>query len=146
MNYTTNYHLPQWVESDRILMEDFNQMCEDIETGLNSNAQAAAAAQATANATANAAYSPSNKPYVVGQYSGLGSGSQTITVGFRPSFLIVSSAVNNGGFSYSIITNGSQMTNRLAFTDTGFTVYSPNESYEAPNLNAIRSYTYIAFR
>ena len=31
MNYTTNYHLPQWVESDRILMEDFNQMCADID-------------------------------------------------------------------------------------------------------------------
>ena len=24
MNYTTNYHLPQWVETDRIQMEDFN--------------------------------------------------------------------------------------------------------------------------
>ena len=35
MNYTTNYHLPQWVESDRIMMEDFNQMCVDIENGLN---------------------------------------------------------------------------------------------------------------
>ena len=35
MNYTTNYHLPQWVESDRIMMEDFNQMCTNIESGLN---------------------------------------------------------------------------------------------------------------
>ena len=26
MNYTTNYHLPQWVETDRILMDDFNDM------------------------------------------------------------------------------------------------------------------------
>ena len=25
MNYTTNYHLPQWVETDRIQMEHFNQ-------------------------------------------------------------------------------------------------------------------------
>ena len=31
MNYTTNYHLPQWVESDRILMEDFNEAMESIE-------------------------------------------------------------------------------------------------------------------
>ena len=30
MNYTTNYHLPQWVETDRIQMEDFNQMCADV--------------------------------------------------------------------------------------------------------------------
>ena len=34
MNYTTNYHLPQWVESDRIMMEDFNQMCADIDGGI----------------------------------------------------------------------------------------------------------------
>ena len=35
MNYTENYHLPQWVKSDRIMMEDFNQMCTDMEAGLN---------------------------------------------------------------------------------------------------------------
>lgn len=34
MNYTANYRLPQWVEDDRILMEDFNQMCRNIESGL----------------------------------------------------------------------------------------------------------------
>ena len=25
MNYTANYQLPQWVETDRIMMEDFNE-------------------------------------------------------------------------------------------------------------------------
>ena len=25
MNYTENYHLPQWVETDRVQMEDFNE-------------------------------------------------------------------------------------------------------------------------
>lgn len=35
MNYTENYHLPQWDEDDRILRTDFNQMCENMETGLN---------------------------------------------------------------------------------------------------------------
>lgn len=34
MNYTINYHLPQWEESDRVLMTDFNQMCRDMEAGL----------------------------------------------------------------------------------------------------------------
>ena len=50
MNYTENYHLPQWVKSDRIMMEDFNQMCADIDGELSSlsdnlakNAQAAEA-------------------------------------------------------------------------------------------------------
>lgn len=41
MNYTENYHLPQWVKTDRIMMEDFNQMCANIETGLNQSEQAA---------------------------------------------------------------------------------------------------------
>ena len=45
MHYTQHIQLPQWVETDRIMMEDFNQMCEDIESGLTSNAQAAAAAK-----------------------------------------------------------------------------------------------------
>lgn len=39
MNYTKNYHLPQWVKEDRIMMNDFNQMCADMEAGLNKNAQ-----------------------------------------------------------------------------------------------------------
>ena len=34
MDYTTNYHLPQWVESDRIMMEDFNEAMAAIEKGL----------------------------------------------------------------------------------------------------------------
>ena len=35
MNYTTNYHLPQWVETDRIMMEDFNQAMADIDESLS---------------------------------------------------------------------------------------------------------------
>lgn len=42
MQYTENYHLPQWVKSDRIMMQDFNQMCADLEAGMTENAQTAA--------------------------------------------------------------------------------------------------------
>lgn len=38
MNHTANYKLPQWVEDDRILMEDFNQAMETIDAGLQSKA------------------------------------------------------------------------------------------------------------
>lgn len=31
MHYTEHYHLPQWAAEDRILREDFNQMCADID-------------------------------------------------------------------------------------------------------------------
>ena len=34
MNYTENYQLPQWVETDRIMMEDFNQAMADIDAGI----------------------------------------------------------------------------------------------------------------
>ena len=37
MNYTENYHLPQWVKSDRIMMEDFNAAMAEIESGLTEN-------------------------------------------------------------------------------------------------------------
>ena len=44
MNYTEKYHLPQWVETDRIMMEDFNAAMAGIEEGLNeANASAASA-------------------------------------------------------------------------------------------------------
>ena len=41
MEYTTNYHLPQWVETDHIMMGDFNEAMANIEEGLNRNAEAA---------------------------------------------------------------------------------------------------------
>lgn len=44
MNYTKNYHLPQWDETDRIMRTDFNQMCADMEAGLAKTARDAAAA------------------------------------------------------------------------------------------------------
>ena len=41
MNYTEKYHLPQWEENDRVLREDFNQMCAGMEGGLLETGQAA---------------------------------------------------------------------------------------------------------
>ena len=34
MNYTENYQLPQWVETDRIMMEDFNEAMAKVESGI----------------------------------------------------------------------------------------------------------------
>ena len=33
MDYTQNYHLPQWEKADRIMMDDFNAAMAGIETG-----------------------------------------------------------------------------------------------------------------
>ena len=34
MNYTTNYQLPTWVETDRIQMDDFNDMTDKLDVAL----------------------------------------------------------------------------------------------------------------
>ena len=34
MNYTQNYQLPQWAESDRVLMDDFNDSYQKIDAAL----------------------------------------------------------------------------------------------------------------
>ena len=55
MEYTTNYHLPQWVESDRIMMGDFNEAMSNLEGGITTAQEAADAAQSAAdNAQASA--------------------------------------------------------------------------------------------
>ena len=162
MNYTTNYHLPQWVETDRIMMEDFNQMCEDIESGLTSNAQAAAAAktaaetadskadaaQTTANSVADA-YTPGNKPYVIGTYRG--SRSETkITLGFQPSCLIIGKVYGSGSAEDSYgacsVFFGGRITDVLEIEADGFTLF-PNTLNIYPSVNWVsNSYFYIAFR
>ena len=160
MNYTNNYHLPQWVETDRIMMEDFNQMCSDIDEGIKTaqdtadTAESKAdAAQSSANAVADA-YTPGNQPYVVGSYTGTGA-DMTITLGFRPKFLILSgmestSATNStlAWDRYFGLCDGSIMPLRVTFTDTGFTVFARGNSYQNyPDFtDSGRTYCYLAFR
>ena len=79
MNYTQNYHLPQWEKSDRVMMDDFNQMCAGIESGLTEAKAAASLAQSTAE----------QKPFVIGTYVGEIK-KKYFNLGFRPSFLIIS--------------------------------------------------------
>ena len=147
MEYTTNYHLPQWVESDRIMMGDFNQMCSDIEIGLTTTKAAADAAKGTADS----AYSPVNKPYAIGSYIGNGSDT-TITLGFRPSFLIISgsqSTVQTGVDSlggYEVFSSGNILTDAVTITDTGFITHVLKNSYYPRLAESGRRYDYIAFR
>lgn len=146
MNYTTNYHLPQWAETDRIQMEDFNQMCADIDQGIKDVQETAN----TAQGVASAAYCPTNKPYVVGTYTGTSS-NMTITLGFKPSFLIISgreTSYPTGApsiSSYEVFTAGNVLTECVTLTDTGFTLYALADNVY-PKLVEYRTYDYIAFR
>ena len=141
MEYTINYHLPQWAESDRIMMGDFNQMCSSIDQGLT-----------TAQSSADKAYSPEKKPYAVGSYTG-NHGIKTINLGFHPSFLIIcgdksfstpSGHSSSLGDSFGIITANHNY-GLVTLTDTGFQVTHDNNLY--PQLNdTVDVYVYIAFR
>ena len=42
MDYTTNYQLPIWAESDRILMEDFNDSYQKLEDALTEHGESLA--------------------------------------------------------------------------------------------------------
>ena len=153
MNYTTNYHLPQWVETDRIQMEDFNGAMSDIDQGIKTAQDTAETAQANASAAQTAAtavadaYTPDNKPYVVGSYSANGSG-VTVELGFKPSLVIISgerySTDTEDMMLYTVIATADSPGMVIEFTNTGFRTLGVG-SY-APYLCDKRAYRYIPSR
>ncbi len=174
MNYTEKYHLPQWEETDRIMRTDFNQMCADMEAGLDKTAKDAAAGTAAAKSealnaaadarsaantaagkadaarkVADAAYCPSYKPFVTGSYTGTDLVATTVTLGFRPSFLIISAqgsyvSSGDGRISYVLVAGPNSTVRGLTFQSDGFRIVNVADS--TPIMNANRVYDYIAFR
>ena len=152
MNYTQNHHLPQWVKSDPIRMDDFNQMNQNIEAGLNANAAKADAAQSAANAaqaTADRALSSSSggtsHRYMVGTYIGDGK-EHFIELTFEPDFLIITRVEANGDNDFVMVGMGNR-NSRCKIVERGFWVYGPDSAHpEYPNLNmAQKKYEYISF-
>ncbi len=151
MNYTENYHLPQWEETDRIMRVDFNQMCADMEAGLTKTARDAASATSNAASTAAAASSAAmaaaqkaqasadaamekaaaafafdNLPCVLGSFKSTGEESN-VELGFRPSFLIIWATGNNEQSSqaqFVVLTTGAGAGRSVTATATGFRVAS----------------------
>ena len=126
--------------------EDFNGAMANIDVGITAAQQAAD----SAGAAAGAAYCEANKPYVVGSYTGK-SANLTVTLGFRPSFLIIGGNGLGGSAGahakYSIMTAGNILTECVEFTDTGFTIkYLGNNNYSPSLVESQRPYDYIAFR
>lgn len=156
MEYTTNYHLPQWVKSDRIMMDDFNDAMAAMEEGMSSAANTANAAASTANAaqslaqqTAGAAYTPDNKPYAVGLYQGLGTESQDIVVGFKPSIVILFAQQQGGDyFAFRIVAAGRQIgSGRVTMIENGFRLSPQETDPRFPMVNYKGEvYEYIAFK
>ena len=135
MEYTNNYHLPQWVESDRIMMGDFNEAMANIEEGMSNTATAAA-----------------ELPYVVGTYTGDDTTTnRTITLGFRPQFVIItgmsrSSSSNEESLGrFGIIGPGRVSSDIAKLNNTGFVVTNSTFTYPKLNIQGY-VYSYIAFK
>lgn len=159
MKRTTNYDLPTWEKDDFIRMQDFNDLTGKLDAALKSGADAQTALQnaiKVVKATAENAYSSANKPYVAGSYTGNG-GTQTVDLGFKPRFLVISRGFDKGDYSadYALFAGtpeqiDSWMAKVVSITDTGFTVkMATYNTSTCPQLwlnTSGRTYSYIAFR
>ena len=159
MKRTTNYNLPTWEKDDFIRMQDFNDLTGKLDAALKSGADAQTALQnaiKAVKATAENAYSSANKPYVAGSYTGNG-GTQTVDLGFKPRFLVISRGFDKGDYSadYALFAGtpeqiDSWMAKVVSITDTGFTVkMATYNTSTCPQLwlnTGGKTYSYIAFR
>ena len=150
MQRTSNYQLPQWEKTDRILMEDFNDMTAKIDAAIDGVKSEAAGAQSTAD-TALA-----HKNYVTGSYQGSSDGTK-VTLGFRPSAVITAVRTAKGDklstnvYAYIFINGIEYNEDMFKFEDDGFSLggqHSPmSGTGGTPHVNFQgESYSYIAFR
>ena len=102
MNYTQNYQLPQWVESDRVLMDDFNDMTGKLETALSGldTALAAKADSADLTSLAGAVEEKGNCRVFCAYYIGTGTSGQSHDIFFnfppdRPVMVLIINDSNN---------------------------------------------------
>ena len=107
MEYTTNYQLPIWAESDRILMEDFNESYQKLEDALTEHGEALAGKGDCQIYTTS---------YVGTGYYGYNH-SNSLTFPSRPMILFIAGSI--GG--YLILSDGS---NQAAFLAGSFSVRS----------------------
>ena len=137
-NTSEHLGLHLWEPTDQVLRTGFNQNWTKIDTAVN-------AAQETAEAAQSAA---EQRPYVIGSYTGNG-GTQSITLGFQPSFVIITAQpANSRDTAFIAISGGSEAASTLSFTETGFTVMvapTPYETYPLTNQNGT-FYHYLALR
>ena len=159
MTRTANYDLPTWEQDDAIRMKDFNDLTGKLDAALKSGADAQTALQnaiKAVKATAENAYSSANKPYIAGSYTGNG-GTQTVDLGFKPRFLVISRGFDKGDYSadYALFAGtpeqiDSWMAKVVSITDTGFTVkMATYNTSTCPQLwlnTSGKTYSYLALR
>ena len=111
MNYTQHYQLPQWVETDRILRTDFNDMTDKLDTALGQHSQTLDTLQTDVSAAVSAVAEKGNCQIYRATYSGTGTLSCTFDLPGQPALVMALGdgvclfGVRNG--SYGFIINGS---------------------------------------
>lgn len=154
--HTSNYNLCQWAPSDPVVRVDFNEDNAKIDAALASIAKTAN----TANTAAQSAYSPNQKPFAFGTYVGNGTAAQTISVGFKPSAVLVMPAdalmspVVGTGYHGTAAALATTQRNAilegqpvLFLVTTGFVVYCTQQgNYRIETNTSGKTYLYIAFR
>lgn len=169
MTHTENYKLSQWQKSDRIMMSDFNSDNQKLDTALKTIANAV---ENKAEASALSALAATVSKITAGSYTGNGEESQTITLGFQPSAVLLlcdeierykasgTSIVMSGGIALYgkplyvctkrlITTLSADCVPAIAVTENGFSVYLGNEKYSGTTFYAQTNlnnycYRYIA--
>lgn len=173
MKKTPNFHLSQWDNTDRIMMNDFNEDNAKVEAALSalqSNkadqsgltaANAALAALQSSKADAapvDAALAAletkvdTKAQAVLGSYTGSGAASRTISLGFQPKAVLLLSydgAVANGSQTYGglalpgVSVGTASNGTALSITSSGFNIYYQDRA--ATNVSGY-VYRYIAIR
>ena len=167
-NQTENYDLNQWLSTDQVLRTDFNADNAKLDAALAGKAEAetvsalqmavAAKAEQTALDALEAQVAGMGIPAAEGTYTGNGGNQCTVTVGFRPTLVILfnlGSDLGNSDLVFLLGTANAQFISTkynsryisksaLIFTDSGFVVHT---NYEDNDFNyPDRTYRYLAIR
>ena len=157
---TPNYRLSRWKGTNRILVEEFNDNGDKIDTAIKGSA-GAIATEASAResgdsplrTTLQAALAKCGSCQIfVGTYTGDGAAARTLTFSGKPLYLLVTTAeghrknrslsmIRGTSKTYADVTDTNSVTG-VSWTDTSVTFETPNTAY---GVNATQTkYLYMA--
>ena len=144
---TPNYRLSRWEGTDRILVEEFNDNWDKIDTAIKSNAGAIAAevsaregGDSTLRTTLQAALAKcGNCQIFVGAFTGDGAAARTLTFSGKLLYLLVTTAeghrknrslsmIRGTTTTYADVSDYNSVT-AVSWTDTSVTFETPNPAY-----------------
>ena len=141
MQQTSKYQFNLVEGSDDFSPTPLNQNMEKVEEALGDMEDAV-------DGVMEAAYTPENKPFVVGSYTG-NLANTKFTLGFRPSLVMIgrpcSGNDQDNALSTCNVFQGDGIANVLTFDNDGFTVIGNVYTYPHINWRGYQ-YIYIAFR